>query len=107
MVGFPTDHRSRESVQMNQPSSILDDVQKKCRGALIAVGVVSLFVNILMLTVPLYMLQIFDRVLMSRSDETLLYLSFAAVGHHRTLFEQDNTVDLRWDLVDTRHLGGT
>jgi len=80
MDGFPTDHRSQESAQVNQPSSILADVQEKCRGALIAVGVVSLFVNMLMLTVPLYMLQIFDRVLMSRSDETLFFLSLAAVG---------------------------
>lgn len=39
---------------------------------------VSLFVNVLMLTVPLYMLQLFDRVLGSRSDETLLYLTLAA-----------------------------
>ena len=65
---------------MSQASSILADVRANCRGALIAVGIVSLFVNMLMLTVPLYMLQIFDRVLMSRSDETLLYLTLAAVG---------------------------
>jgi len=65
---------------VSQPSSILADVRAKCRGSLIAVGIVSLFVNVLMLTVPLYMLQIFDRVLMSRSDETLLYLTLAAVG---------------------------
>lgn len=43
-------------------------------------GLVSLFVNILMLTVPLYMLQIFDRVLASRSVETLVFLTIAAVG---------------------------
>ena len=65
---------------MNQPSSIFTDVRANCRGALIAVGIVSLFVNMLMLTVPLYMLQIFDRVLMSRSHETLYFLSLAAVG---------------------------
>lgn len=51
-----------------------------CRRALLAVGLISLFVNILMLTVPLYMLQIFDRVLTSRSTETLVFLTIAAVG---------------------------
>ncbi len=36
--------------------------------------------SLLVLTVPLYMLQIFDRVLSSRSEETLLLLSLMAVG---------------------------
>ncbi|CAN5774530.1 type I secretion system permease/ATPase [soil metagenome] len=35
----------------------------------------SVFVNLLMLTGPLYMLQIYDRVLSSRSEETLLSLT--------------------------------
>jgi ATP-binding cassette, subfamily C, bacterial len=35
----------------------------------------SFFVNLLMLTAPLYMLQVYDRVLVSRSEETLLALS--------------------------------
>ena len=58
----------------------LEDAFKKCRMVLLAVAVVSLFVNVLMLTVPLYMLQIYSRVLVSRSDETLIYLSVMAVG---------------------------
>ena len=58
----------------------LGDAFKKCRFVLLAVAVVSLFVNVLMLTVPLYMLQIYGRVLVSRSNETLIYLSIAAVG---------------------------
>jgi ABC-type protease/lipase transport system fused ATPase/permease subunit len=33
-----------------------------------------------MLTVPLYMLEVFDRVLASRSEETLLYLTLIAFG---------------------------
>ena len=44
-------------------------------GALAAAFVFSIFVNILMLTGPLYMLQVYDRVLGSRSQETLLALS--------------------------------
>jgi ATP-binding cassette, subfamily C, bacterial len=35
----------------------------------------SAFVNLLMLTAPLYMLQVYDRVLVSRSEETLLALT--------------------------------
>jgi len=35
----------------------------------------SVFVNLLMLTGPLYMLQVYDRVLGSRSEETLIALS--------------------------------
>lgn len=63
---------------MSAPGSIFAEVFAKVRPALIAAAVVSLFVNVLMLTVPLYMLQLFDRVLASRSDETLLYLTLAA-----------------------------
>lgn len=39
----------------------------------------SIFVNLLMLTGPLYMLQVYDRVLGSRSQETLLALSLLVV----------------------------
>lgn len=48
------------------------------RKALITAFVFSIFVNLLMLTSPLYMLQVYDRVLVSRSDETLLALSLLA-----------------------------
>jgi len=40
-----------------------------------AVGLFSVLVNLLMLTGPLYMLQVYDRVLGSGSEETLLALS--------------------------------
>ena len=49
--------------------------RRESRLALIAVFVFSVFVNLLMLTAPLYMLQVYDRVLGSRSVETLLALS--------------------------------
>ncbi len=39
------------------------------------VGIFSIFVNLLMLTGPIYMLQIYDRVLGSRSVETLVALT--------------------------------
>ncbi len=40
-----------------------------------AVGIFSVLVNILMLTGPLYMLQVYDRILGSRSEATLVALS--------------------------------
>ena len=43
------------------------------------VGVFSAFVNLLMLTGPLYMLQVYDRVLGSRSEATLVALSVLVI----------------------------
>ena len=48
---------------------------KSLRSAWVGVGLLSLFVNILMLTGPLYMLQVYDRVLTSQSVSTLIALS--------------------------------
>ena len=39
-----------------------------------AIGLFSVFVNLLMLTGPLFMLQVYDRVLTSRSEATLVAL---------------------------------
>lgn len=49
-----------------------------CGSAFAATAVFSFFLNLLMLVVPLYMLQVFDRVLSSRSEETLLMLTIIA-----------------------------
>lgn len=48
--------------------------------ALIGVGVFSAVINLLMLTYPLFMLQIYDRVLASRSENTLLMLTAIAIS---------------------------
>lgn len=45
------------------------------KSALVSVGVFSFFINLLMLTGPLFMLQVYDRVLMSRSLPTLISLT--------------------------------
>ncbi len=44
------------------------------RRLFVSVGLFSAFVNLLMLTGPLFMLQIYDRVLTSRSEATLVAL---------------------------------
>ena len=56
----------------------LAQARLQSRQALAAAFVFSIFVNLLMLTSPLYMLQVYDRVLVSRSEETLLALSALA-----------------------------
>jgi PrtD family type I secretion system ABC transporter len=54
-------------------------IKQHFREYLIYAGVFSFFINILMLTMPLYMMQLFDRVFTSRSNETLIMLTLAAV----------------------------
>ncbi|MEI8147357.1 MAG: ABC transporter transmembrane domain-containing protein, partial [Alphaproteobacteria bacterium] len=46
----------------------------------LSVGVFSAFINLLMLTGSIYMLQIYDRVLSSRSVETLVALTLLAIA---------------------------
>lgn len=53
----------------------LRDARAGSRKLIIAAVVFSIFVNLLMLTGPLYMLQVYDRVLGSRSEATLVALS--------------------------------
>jgi PrtD family type I secretion system ABC transporter len=50
----------------------------QCHAGWIAVGIFSMCINILMLTVSVYMLQIYDRVLPGRSLDTLIYLTLIA-----------------------------
>lgn len=50
------------------------------RGAFAMTGLFSFVINLLMLTAPLYMLQIYDRVLASRSVETLVALTILAIA---------------------------
>ncbi len=49
----------------------------------------SVFVNILMLTGPLFMLQVYDRVLGSRSEETLVALLLLVVGLYALMWLLD------------------
>ncbi len=53
--------------------------RKESRSLYWAVGTFSFFANLLMLTGPIYMLQVYDRVLGSQSEETLIALSLIVV----------------------------
>lgn len=57
-----------------QPTE-LDLALRQVRQGFMAAGVFSLFINILMLVPAIYMLQVYDRALGSRSIETLIMLS--------------------------------
>ncbi len=53
---------------------------RPCRVHFFYAGLFSLFINLLLLSVPLYSMQVFDRVLTSRSAETLLVLTLLVAG---------------------------
>jgi ATP-binding cassette subfamily C protein len=59
--------------------TLLTEARKQGAKLLFAVGLFSAFVNVLMLTGPLFMLQVYDRVLGSRSNETLTALFILVV----------------------------
>ena len=73
-------------------SAELSKTMRKGRSLFLSVGLFSIFVNLLMLTGPIFMLQIYDRVLGSRSEATLvamtalvavLYLIMGILDHAR------------------------
>lgn len=55
------------------------------RAVLKQIAFFSLFINLLMLTSSVYMLQVYDRVLAARSESTLLYLTLFAAACLATL----------------------
>jgi PrtD family type I secretion system ABC transporter len=56
----------------------LSGALRAARGAFTIAGLFSLFINLSMLIVPLYMMQVYDRVLTSRSVDTLIALTMLA-----------------------------
>ena len=81
---------------MRQPSrrpsrrSELAEALAACRGAFISIGLMSGMSNILMLTGALFMLEVYDRVLPSRSVPTLIGLVILAAG----LYSAQGLLDL-------------
>jgi len=69
-IGDPDNSKSR---------SPLATWRRVARKELFIVAIFSIFVNFLMLTLPIYLFQLSDRVLISRSIETLVMLSLLAV----------------------------
>jgi len=74
----------------NLQRSELSDALAACRGAFVAIGLMSGMINILMLTGAIFMLEIYDRVLPSRSVPTLVGLVILAAG----LFAAQGLLDM-------------
>ncbi|MFN0186250.1 MAG: type I secretion system permease/ATPase [Aquabacterium sp.] len=71
---------ARSATASSHLADPLEAVIRQCRGGLVAVGIFSFFLNLLMLALPLYTLQLFDRVMSSRSIDTLLMLTLVLGG---------------------------
>ncbi len=61
---------------INNP--LLKETLDKCSRVFIVIAVFGLAINLLMLTAPLFMMQVFDRVITSRNTDTLLLLMLVA-----------------------------
>ena len=72
-------NQQSKTPETERPVTPLRAALGKYRGGFIAIAVFSSLVNILMLVSPVYMLQMYDRVLTSASAETLLMLTLIAV----------------------------
>ncbi|WPL15594.1 Type I secretion system ATP-binding protein PrsD [Thiorhodovibrio winogradskyi] len=63
-----------------KPENELRDILKLSRNSFVFAGIFSMFINLLMLTPAIYMLQLYDRVLASNSLSTLLMLTLLVLG---------------------------
>src|SRR5215470_18431450 len=71
---------TRTRTNRDGPAAELAAALASCRGAFVATGLMSGMSNLLMLTGAIFMLEVYDRVLPSRSVPTLLGLAILAVG---------------------------
>jgi ATP-binding cassette, subfamily C, bacterial len=72
--------RPANAADNRNPPDPLAAWRSRAKPTLTAVAVFSTFVNLMMLTMPLYLFQLSDRVLTSRSLDTLLMLTIVALG---------------------------
>jgi ATP-binding cassette, subfamily C, bacterial len=64
-----------DTAALRAQRTVLEDAISKCRDVIGPVFVFSFFINLLLFTSPLYMLQVYDRVLGTQSVETLIFLT--------------------------------
>jgi len=71
---------TRSRAMRDGPAAELAAALASCRGAFVATGLISGMSNVLMLTGAMFMLEVYDRVVPSRSVPTLVGLTILAVG---------------------------
>lgn len=71
---------ANDCMPVKLPHDELTTTLGNLRGAFVTVAIFSGFLNLLMLTPSLYMLQVYDRVLTSRNEATLVFLTLLLVG---------------------------
>ena len=67
----------------DQERSELPEALLSMRRIFVVVGVLPLFINALMLVPAIYMMQVYDRVLNSRNEMTLLMITSSRSGFSR------------------------
>ena len=72
--------RPRQQAKCENTRSLLAQVLHQFRNAFIGVGLFSALINLLMLSGSMFMLQVYDRVLPSKSVPTLIGLSLIFLG---------------------------
>ncbi|GAB5387607.1 MAG: type I secretion system permease/ATPase [Alphaproteobacteria bacterium] len=75
----------------NELPATVKEALKACKSVAIVVFIFSTCVNLLMLTVPIYMLQVYDRVLTTGSMPTLTWLTIICVSALAVLALMDAT----------------
>jgi ATP-binding cassette subfamily C protein/ATP-binding cassette subfamily C exporter for protease/lipase/ATP-binding cassette subfamily C protein EexD len=71
--------KSRSSGRLSSGPTDLERATRACRSAFYTCALFSLIINVLMLALPIYMLQVYDRVLTTGRVETLVMLTLMTV----------------------------
>jgi ATP-binding cassette subfamily C protein len=79
LSGYAAERVRSHANELGPSRTPMEEWRGVARSTFITVGLFSAFVNLLMLTMPIYLFQISDRVLTSRSMETLGMLSLLAI----------------------------
>jgi ATP-binding cassette, subfamily C, bacterial len=97
-----TDQRTGQDKSGQDNLRALKKGLRICRRGFVSVGVFSVIINLLMLTIPIYLFQLSDRVLTSRNTDTLIMLSVVAVGAIMAMVALDMLRRLMLSRIGTR-----
>lgn len=92
----------------NTSATVLQDCLQGLKKGMVVVFGFSIFTNLLLLAAPIYMLQVYDRVLTSRSTDTLLFLTLIigfAIATYAVLETVRSGIVIRLGVWLDRRLG--